>query len=218
MTGVGAGVASHQVRALDRRARRRAADHAAARQHVPQGVVHLGVQVGVGQAPLASAGEPDASGSAKRLREGVGVGHLGVVGVEDGYVAGAGVLEGSASPEELVVVVGAARRGDDDDGRGRPAGQLHEALEDGGIAQGASGDDQAAVLGADLLGRGGGGCGWKDADCCREDDGEQEGAGGAGCAGQAGCASRSAGRLHVGTGVVRGRRAGERGTPGTARS
>ena len=71
----------------------------------------LGVQVGIGQSPLASSGEPDAPGRQEGLDEGVGVGNLRVVGVEDGDVLRARALEGAAAREVLVVALPPASRG-----------------------------------------------------------------------------------------------------------
>ena len=120
--------------------------------------VDLRVQVGVGQPPLAPAGEPHAPCLEQGFDEGVGVGDFGVVGVKDGDVGRARPLEGTAAAEELIVAVAPACRRDDDDGSGRAAGQFDELSENGGIGEGAAGDDEGAVRGADLLG-GEGNCG-----------------------------------------------------------
>ena len=148
---VGPGVAPDEVRPLDRGAGRGAADHAPALQDAPERVVHLRVEVGVGEPPLPSAGEPHAAGLVQGCRELVGVGHVAVVCVQDRDVGGPRSLEGAPSAEELVVALASTGRGDHDDGRRRSAGQLDEAREDGGIRERAPGHDQAAVGGTDLL-------------------------------------------------------------------
>ena len=120
----------HQVGALDGGAGRSAADDAAALQQCVQFAFDARAQVGVHQAPLPSALEPDAAGTAQRGGEGIGIGDGAVAGVERGEVPGPGFGQHTffepAGRDAGILL----RGGDDDDGGVGAAGQFKEAAKD----------------------------------------------------------------------------------------
>ena len=84
--------AADQVRALDGRAGRRAADHPAAGQDALDLALGPRAHVGVDQPPLPAAAEPDAPGRLERGDERLRVGLGPVAGVQHGHVLHAELL------------------------------------------------------------------------------------------------------------------------------
>ena len=141
---VGVGGAAHHEGALNGCAGRASADDASAIEEVEHFFEGEGVEVGVGEAPVAAAFDPDSGGRGEGSDEGSGVGEGTVGGVEDGAGHGG---EGAFGAAGLVLQDGLGGwfddgcGGDDDDVGVFAAGHFDEALEVGWLG-GAAGDEE----------------------------------------------------------------------------
>ena len=154
--------ASDKIRALDGRAGRRAADHAAAPEHIFELALGARAHVSVDEPPLPSPAEPDAARRLERRDKFFFI-RLGPVS----RVQYRRVLDPEPASERLkmsldVDRVGFGRRGNHDDRRIRPARQSNEPFDRIGIL-GATVDDERAWCGPDL-----GGLGLSDAERTKE--------------------------------------------------
>ena len=140
--GVASGVPAREIGPLNRRSGGRSADHATALEQSPQLVVHLGVKVGVGEAPLPAAAEPYAAGGAQRGHELVAIGDRAVAGMEHAEIRRAQSFELAQPGPEPTVSIGGPGRGYYHDRRVRPTGEIQEPAHDRGVPHRASDDDE----------------------------------------------------------------------------
>ena len=148
---VGPRIAAHQVRAQDGRPRRGSTDDADAVEHLAERLVHLRVQVRIGEPPLAPAAEPDATGVTQRLDERVGVRNVAVRRVQDREAGRPGRPKRLGAPPCPVVRLRSACRRDEHDRGVRTAGEIQEALDDGRVLHAPAHEHERSPRGPDLL-------------------------------------------------------------------
>jgi hypothetical protein len=140
--GVAFGRAAHQVGPLNGSAGGTAAHYAAAREHGFDLALGAGIQVGIGEAPLPSAIEPDGVGGKQRGDESFRIGFGAVARVKHGDVGYAEVRCEALFGFRGIEVAIFAGGGDDDEAGRRPAGERDELLDDFGAELSASDNDE----------------------------------------------------------------------------
>ena len=107
-------------------------------------------QIGICQAPLPAAAEPDRPGSEQRLEKGIGIGNAGVPRVHDNDILEPGFPEWSRKTIHLGGEVPFQGGGYHHQWRFRTAGQRHECLHDHRVVHTTTHDDQMAAGRPDL--------------------------------------------------------------------
>ena len=134
-----------KVRALYCRARRTAADDAAALEHVVNCRLRLGAEVRIDQAPLASATEPHRLGIAQHDDELVAVGNVAIARVQQMHIGRAGPLEHLHRTCRFIVLGSGAGTGHNNDLGIAAAGRREKPVEDYFRHHATADDDQRAV-------------------------------------------------------------------------